>query len=364
MTLNYAGIDDEDEVIRRFNRYKKVDPFPSIPPSLLNGADIADYVAATAMVCPFYEGKLKSGSYEAAIFGTCYWWDDADEKQEVKLEKETDRFELKPNSLVYVQVEPTFRLPDYIALRFNLKISHVHRGILLGTGPLIDPGYEGKLLIPLHNFSNNSYMLKGKEALIWIEFTKLSPILHYKDDKAPRKKAKDLETRKGAYVPFLESKKHKEPDYYFDKANEDSLSPHPVFFSSVKEIHRVTNARINDFQSSLNKYKKVGIGAIVAAIIAILGIFVGILNPTWSLINDVYNSNDQKTMKLSDETKAQSDALHTLKAKVDSQQHEIKILRDKLEELSSKHVDFSEQNNKKKKSTGQKAKAAKFQSPK
>jgi hypothetical protein len=45
-------------------------------------------------------------------------------------------------------------------------------GPLLGTGPLVDPGFRGKLLIPMHNLTASDYELATKEALIWIEFTK------------------------------------------------------------------------------------------------------------------------------------------------------------------------------------------------
>ena len=50
------------------------------------------------------------------------------------------------NSIVFVECDLDFRLPDFIALRFNLQIRHVHRGLLLGTGPLVDPGYRGKTM--------------------------------------------------------------------------------------------------------------------------------------------------------------------------------------------------------------------------
>jgi deoxycytidine triphosphate deaminase len=93
------------------------------------------------------------------------------------VEKQISRgetFVLRRNSIAFVQVEPVFRIPDYIALRFNLKILHVHRGILLGTGPLVDPGFVGNLYIPLHNLTDSDYTFKGGEGLIWMEFTKVS----------------------------------------------------------------------------------------------------------------------------------------------------------------------------------------------
>lgn len=61
-----------------------------------------------------------------------------------------------------------------MAARFNLHIRYVHKGILLGTGPLVDPGFSGSLLIPLHNLTDNDYFVSGGDSIVWIEFTKLS----------------------------------------------------------------------------------------------------------------------------------------------------------------------------------------------
>src|SRR6267143_1404376 len=215
--VNYLQLAESDaEADSRFRLTKETDPFPEIAAALLNSADIYDYVRMTGMVHPFNLDKLKSGSYEAAIRGHCIWWDENGSRQEKLLAKVdgTEHFILKANSIAFVQVEPSFRLPDYIALRFNLKISHVHRGILLGTGPLIDPGFEGKLLIPLHNLTTNDYQLKCGSGLIWIEFTKMSAL-----PGADRDKQNSLEvTRRGAYKEFPADKKWKEPIYYLSNA--------------------------------------------------------------------------------------------------------------------------------------------------
>ena len=147
------------------------DPFPSVPCSLLSSAAIHDYVRLTGMLHPYYPTALKSASYEAHITGRFIWWDEHDRKHDNEIGR-GDPCVLPANSITFVQAEPLFRLPDYIAVRFNLRITHVHRGLLLGTGPLVDPGFEGKLLIPLHNLTSSKYDLDTKEALIWIEFTK------------------------------------------------------------------------------------------------------------------------------------------------------------------------------------------------
>jgi deoxycytidine triphosphate deaminase len=155
-----------------FATYRSLDPYPDIDPALLNSADIYDYVAATGMIWPFDPEKLKSASYEVKLLGKCVYCDG--EGEYVRDIQNNQPFILKANSIAFVTLEPTFRLPDYIALRFNLKITNVYRGLLLGTGPLVDPGFVGKLSLPLHNLTSNDYKFMGGEPLIWMEFTKLS----------------------------------------------------------------------------------------------------------------------------------------------------------------------------------------------
>ena len=39
---------------------------------------------------------------------------------------------------------------------------------------MVDPGFVGRLSIPLHNFTSNEYSLKAGEGFVYFEFTKLS----------------------------------------------------------------------------------------------------------------------------------------------------------------------------------------------
>lgn len=166
---------DEAEAERRYARYRDVDPFPEIEPALLNSADIGDYASVTGMVVPFIEDAehLKAASYQVPLLGRYVYWDS--QGQEVSdIIGQGDPFILKANSIAFVTLEPMFHVPNYIAIRFNLRITNIYRGILLGTGPLVDPGFVGRLSLPLHNLTINDYPFRGGEGLIWMEFTKIS----------------------------------------------------------------------------------------------------------------------------------------------------------------------------------------------
>ena len=61
----------KEEAEERANTYQDSDPFSSIPMGLLSSAEIHDYARVTALIHPFYEGALKSASYQAHIEGEC-----------------------------------------------------------------------------------------------------------------------------------------------------------------------------------------------------------------------------------------------------------------------------------------------------
>ena len=144
------AVTSENEAASRAKKFKRFDPFPDIPPALLSSAEIEDYARVTAMLFPFpvtpeiLKDVLKPASYEVRPGRKFVWWRDNGERVEEVIQ-EDGTYELPQNSIRFMQIEPTIRLPDYIAIRFNLRIKHVHRGLLLGTGPLIDPGYEGEI---------------------------------------------------------------------------------------------------------------------------------------------------------------------------------------------------------------------------
>lgn len=271
----------DSDAKKRYLLAKKSDPFPEIAHALLNSADISDYVRVTGMLYPFHSDKVKSASYEASIRGRCIWWDENGNRHEQLLqEDEKDQFVLKANSIAFVQVEPCFRLPDYVALRFNLKITHVHRGILLGTGPLVDPGFEGHLLIPLHNLTTNDYTIACGEGLIWIEFTKTSPV----HQNGHGTNSEGL-ARRGNYIEFPGDKKYKEPEYYLLKA-----SPHNPIRSSIPEAVRESRAQATRAAQEAKRTRRIvewfmGIGGVI-----FLLTLAGVTYQTWSLIQDAWKA--------------------------------------------------------------------------
>ena len=267
--------DPSDKFPPGFKKYKEIDPFESIPPALLNSADIYDYAVTTGMIDPFYSENLKSGSYVVNIKGEVHSWKENKQKEITPLRTQGDRFTLERNSIAYLFLDTKFFLPDYIAMRFNLKIQHVHRGLLLGTGPLVDPGFAGQLFIPLHNLTTNPYTFRPGDGIIWAEFTKLSPI-------RGRKQFSDLVARKGTYIPFPLGKMFMQPKDYIEQATlgnavlssiPDAISGAVISAEEANTSAKIASASAKEAEVSATKahswVQTIGLGGLGAVIISV-----------------------------------------------------------------------------------------------
>lgn len=262
--LDYATSDAEAE--KRYQDYGKIDPLPHIQPALLNSADIAEYISKTGMIFPFRPEHLsKPASYGVLLKGRCVYWDDDGKKQDfilsdVEIPEYRGRphrkeFTLARNSIAFVTLEPIIRLPDYIAVRFNLTIQDVYRGMLLGTGPLVDPGFQTKLSFPLHNLTNNKYTYRAGDEIVWMEFTKLSKWHEwYPEEDAG-------EDREGKFVSFPGRKlSRKDVASYLEHA--DSRDPIrssiPVVIEKARKELIDSGKRIDDLESRFRRYSMAG----------------------------------------------------------------------------------------------------------
>jgi deoxycytidine triphosphate deaminase len=205
--LNFAITDAE--AAEKAAKFLTADPFPSIPLALLSAAEIDDYARVTGFLYPFDSRSLKSASYEIHAGGEFIRWDGEGRRISETLTRGS-RCIIPAHSLCFVQLEPYFRLPYYIALHLSLRATHVHRGLLMGTGPMVDPGFSGRVLIPLHNPTAVDYDLDTTQALVWAEFTKTTFAFRPAEKEASAKR----------YFPgFPPAKLNLSADAYLRRAN-------------------------------------------------------------------------------------------------------------------------------------------------
>ena len=233
-----------EDAISKYEKYRSLDPFPEIQPALLNSADVYDYINTIGMIWPYDDDQLNGVTLSLRVGDIAVYWDDKNEK--VKKDIKTDKeFRLKSNSIAFIQILEELRLPAYIIVRFNLRVTITYRGLLLGTGPIVDPGFVGKINIPVHNLTNNDYVFAHGEPLIEMEFTKISA-----NDKWIKPISDDAkEPKSGEYKKWkprfdnLETDK-RDIDYYLRRANQGNRiqsSLPPLVKKVDKSVKTVTN---------------------------------------------------------------------------------------------------------------------------
>jgi deoxycytidine triphosphate deaminase len=301
-----AFASSDAEAQQRFEQTRSTDPFPDIPPALLNSADLQEYIAATGMLYPFRVDPedpteiLKPASCGIRLAGRVVYWQDGVDGDAVKVSRELapgEELELRRNSIVFVTLEPMLRMPDYIAARFNLTIRDIYRGLLVGTGPLVDPSFVGRISIPLHNLTYNNYTIKQGEPIAWMEFTKISPNERW----APQPPVR----RTAVYVPFPKRKRREREtveDYLRYAANG------PIT-SSIPRLVGAAQASAADSAKAAKRISSVFAGISVVGLIAIVVGVVAIVISVYSLVDA---SNASRT---------------DLARSVAALEHEVKVLR-------------------------------------
>lgn len=258
----------EKEALRRYEAHKRLDPFPDIPATLLSSAHIQAYIAKTGMVFPYSPAddpekeRITSASLIMTIGPEVLYWEpqknifsDKDKQRYYSDLNKNAAITLRPNSITFLRPAERFNIPDYIAARFNLRIRHVHRGLLLGTGPLMDPGYKGFPMIPVHNLTENEYVLRVGDEFINVEFTKISNI---------NLMGKDLDTSHN--FKYIKNR-GRTLDYSFTEYIDKNVPQRKVKSSLSSVIHAA--------QKAFERQKTILKWSIVAAFIAIAALIYG-----------------------------------------------------------------------------------------
>ena len=282
--------------------YKK-DPLPDIESALLNSRDIWRYVEVECLLEKdrFDPKRMKPASYEMRFLGTLFDWELKDGRLERRCRKIVagEDVELSRNSISYLWIEERLRLPEYIAARFNLRISDVHKGILLGTGPLVDPGFGGRILIPLHNLTDNSYTFRGGEGIIWVEFTKVSKNCYWLPGQEGIERPSKL-------VEFPSDKAIDDPNAYLNKAGAvgSVQSAFRGALDNAREAADRSRAAASDAraeaEAASNRAEEIDKNSRTIGFIGLIGVFVGIgavvisaLNISGQVADRVYRQSER-----------------------------------------------------------------------
>ena len=265
----------------------------TIAPGMLSSPQIRRYIKNNYLVL-IPEGQnsidkgecnehlLKPATYDMRLGSPAFRYEEGKTKEfclgknENSIERISKKLTLHPNSLTFVTTHESFNLPKDVVARFNLKSKWVRQGLLLGTGPIVDPQFKGALSIPIHNFSSQFIEIGYLDPLIAVEFTKTLPAL--KED---------------GYVDNPSSSGNIK-SYMSGVAPVDSS-----VFSTIEETKRITEEtkKLNERQRKILFWGS--IVAVVTSVIAIGGLLIavkGIVNDVNGRIDGIHSVyNDSKS---------------------------------------------------------------------
>lgn len=328
-SLKSGNLPDE---AARYELFREYDPYESIPPALLHSGHLASYVITTGMIDPFdVEDLRKPATLLITLEGSVRYRDDEGNVQKFFLTRDPEKLKdinnfrdevvIKPNSLYYLTLKPEFRIPSYIAGRFNLMIRDVYRGFLVGTGPLVDPGFHGKLSIPLHNFTNNEYTLRAEEGFVYFEFTKLS----WKNPATPRRKKPTwVKSPIECQPPFPASKsKRKTLDNYLDEATTSGPAQSSIGLV-IKNASKETEKATKETEKATKLFRAVTLGGTLAGLVSV----ASLTYTAWSL----YASAQSFTLAAQTNV---ADSLDKINDKINSLTKDVSRIQDKMEKPSN-----------------------------
>jgi deoxycytidine triphosphate deaminase len=229
------------------------DPFPDLQGVLTSEHIRLYHERVGRMIRPFDSGLLKTASYELTL-GTFHLVEGEDRQLTIS----EPHLRLPPNSLSFVSMQQVLLMPHYLVGRFDLAIHFIYQGLLLGTGPQVDPGFQGALGCPLHNISNREIVIDLGESFAKIDFAKTVPRpIEVREEWAKLGTERELarwfeDEPTGSYSRIFKAGRPpwRRPVY-------DYISGRPT--SSVRKI-----------QTRVDRYRNFGVGAIVVAALTVL----------------------------------------------------------------------------------------------
>ena len=121
------------------------------------------------IIDPFEEKQIQAASYDLRIGKQGAT---ASRKKLINIEKDGYLL-LKPGDFAVITALEILHLNSQHVGRFGLRSKYARKGLIATTGPQIDPGYKGRLIIALTNPTPNSITLPYCDDFLTVEFHKL-----------------------------------------------------------------------------------------------------------------------------------------------------------------------------------------------
>lgn len=125
--------------------------------------------AGDIVIEPFDDGQVQAATYDFRVGNQGAT---TSTKKLIDIKKE-GYISLAPGDFAVVTVYEKIELGAQYAARFGLRSKYARKGLIATTGPQIDPGYRGRLIIGVTNLTPKPVSLPYKDDFVSVEFHKL-----------------------------------------------------------------------------------------------------------------------------------------------------------------------------------------------
>lgn len=207
---------------------------------------------------------------------------------EQRLSDQSKSILFKKNSIIFVSTKERLELPYYVIARFNLRVNWIYNGILLGTGPQVDPGFAGYLSCPLYNLTDKDLVIQRGEDFATIDFEKTTELL---PGSSLAKKEKTINEAINKRVQSVGSEMHT----FYTAGPLDPLG--------WRKSHKIVSS-LTEMEIEVKTWRKLGIGSVIA--------FFGLTLSLLAFGANLYRQNSD----LSRQTAQTASALEEANAKI------------------------------------------------
>jgi len=235
--------------------------------------------------------KLKGASYTMSPDPAGAWTFEGEEEEKTQVvlypkQEAGDlngRFYLvKKHSLVYIKLRQELRIPYYFIGRHNLKITYVYQGLLLGTGPQVDPGYVGHLIIPLHNLTTRDVRIYVDKSFVSVDFVRTTP-MHFDqgDPKTLEELYEKYKEPKALLEPYKVQRRRELRDYLEGKTPQSAMGGVLRQYSEISTKYETTAREVASVREKINDdlkgIRRIEWLAVIAIVITFFGAVYGVV---------------------------------------------------------------------------------------
>ncbi len=138
---------------------------------ILNAQQIRQAVADGELrIEPFDEDQLEAATYDLRVGDQGA----TTSTKELKDLRATGYLSVEPGDFAVVTIYAVIELGPQVVGRFGLRSKYARKGLIATTGPQIDPGFRGRLILGLTNLTPKPITIPHNDHLVSVEFHKLA----------------------------------------------------------------------------------------------------------------------------------------------------------------------------------------------